>query len=100
MEIPTTKVYNLDAVNNKSESVGQSFFRVFIDKNVEGELEIDKDELVITKEESNSRIVLLLSVLGCIEVLISSALVGVLIHANMDDEGGVNTIQNESKKSI
>ena len=99
MEIPTTKVYNLDAVNNKSESVGQSFFRVFIDKNVEGELEIDKDELVITKEESNSRIVLLLSVLGCIEVLFSSTLVGVLIHANMD-EGGVNMIQNESKKSI
>ena len=100
MKTPTTKVNNLDAVNDKSESVGQSFFRVFVDKKVEEELEIDKDNLVITKEESNSRIILLLSILGCIEVLFSSALVGVLIHANMEDEGGVNTIQNESKKSI
>ena len=69
-------------MNDKSESVGQSFFRVFVDKEIDEELEIDKDDLVITKEESNSRIIVLLSVLGCIEFLISSALLIILIHAN------------------
>ena len=55
---------------------------MFVDKEIDEELEIDKDDLVITKEESNSRIIVLLSVLGCIEFLISSALLIILIHAN------------------
>ena len=94
LKTSTTKVDHLDAANDKSESVGQSFLRVFVDKQVEEELEIDNDKLVISKEESNSRIVFLLSILGCIELLIASALVGILIHANMDGEG------DESNKSV
>ena len=98
MEIPTTKVYNLDAVNNKSESVGQSFFRVFVDKEIDEELEIDKDDLVITKEESNSRIIILLSVLGCIEFLISSALLIILIHANKVEDNSFSADNGNKSK--
>ena len=39
------RVDHLDGGNDKSESVGQSFFRVFVDKEVDEELEIDKNDL-------------------------------------------------------
>ena len=85
-------------MNDKSESVGQSFFRVFVDKEIDEELEIDKDDLVITKEESNSRIIILLSVLGCIEFLISSALLIILIHANKVEDNSFSADNGNKSK--
>ena len=85
-------------MNDKSESVGQSFFRVFVDKEIDEELEIDKDDLVITKEESNSRIIVLLSVLGCIEFLISSALLIILIHANKVEDNSFSADNGNKSK--
>ena len=54
--------------------------------------------VVITKEESNSRIIVLLSILGCIEFLISNALLIILIHANIVEEDlFYSDIGNKSK---
>ena len=85
------RVDHLDGGNDKSESVGQSFFRGFVDKEIDEIVdEIDNNDLVITKEESNSRIIVFLSILGCIEFLISSALLITLIHPNMVEDDSIS----------
>ena len=71
---------------------------MFVDKEIDEELEIDKDDLVITKEESNSRIIVLLSVLGCIEFLISSALLIILILANKVEDNSFSADNGNKSK--
>ena len=63
------QVILLDVITDKSESIGQSFFRIFVNKEAKEEREIDNDDFVISKEESNSRIFILLSILTCIQMM-------------------------------
>ena len=58
-----------DSDNSWNETLGDKLYNVFFGKKEDSELEIDNDDLIITKAESHDRILCILLGLGIIQMV-------------------------------
>ena len=63
------------------ETIGDKLYNVFVAKEEDVELEIDKNDLVITKTESSDRIILILLVLGAFLMVLVLTLSALLFYS-------------------
>ena len=66
------------------KDIGKTFFKVLVGKKESEELEYEKNDLIITKEESNSRIICILTFIGLIEILLVGCLCVIPTFVNQD----------------
>ena len=63
------------------ETLGNKLYNAFVAKEEDAELEIDNNDLVITKAESSDRIICILLVLGVFQMILVLTLSALLFHS-------------------